>query len=227
MKSESSIISFVQNFPVSASLKTADTGQYVVNNAHNSRQFGIENPRDIKGLTIKDIRFRATEWGKLYAKSIAEHDFLVHENQTSVTLRNRFLDDSGDAQMEEMTKLPIMGTRGNVLGITTFRRDITSTLPPISVYQLNRNFYRATDAIERTMIFFGIKEYFILAPSETQFRVFLLKAERLTNKEISRALRISDRTVECHCVAIRNKVAEGSFATALSATNRRTEYSAN
>ncbi|MFJ2995671.1 LuxR C-terminal-related transcriptional regulator [Pandoraea sp. NPDC087047] len=226
MKSESSIISFVQNFPVSASLKTADTGQYIVNNAHNSRQFGIEDPKDIEGLTIKDIRFRATEWGKLYANSIAEHDFLANENRTSVTRRNRFLDDSGDAQMEEMTKLPIMGTSGNVLGIATFRRDITRTLPPISVYQLNRNFYTVTDAIERTMIFLGINEYFILAPSEAQFRVFLLKAERFTNKEISRALRISDRTVECHCAAVRNKVAEGSFAAALSATNRRSEYGA-
>ncbi len=46
MKSDSAIFSFIENFPTSASLKTADTGKYIANNIHNSIQFGIKNPKD-------------------------------------------------------------------------------------------------------------------------------------------------------------------------------------
>ncbi|AKC72273.1 LuxR C-terminal-related transcriptional regulator [Pandoraea oxalativorans] len=217
MKSESSIISLIQSFPVSASLKDASTGRYIVNNAHNSRQFGVENPREIEGLTVNDLSFRQAGWGKQYAKSIEEHDFLVLEQRSSVIRRNKFLDDSGDAQIEEMTKFPILGARGNILCVATYRHDITRTLPPFNIYHLHRNFYAANEAIDRTMALIGVKEYFISRPTEAQFRVFLLKAERLSNKEISRTLGVSDRTVECHCVAVRNKLIGDLFYTALSA----------
>lgn len=42
MKSDSAIFSFIENFPTSASLKTADTGKYIANNIHNSIQFNSE-----------------------------------------------------------------------------------------------------------------------------------------------------------------------------------------
>ncbi|CAJ4143223.1 transcriptional regulator [Burkholderia pseudomallei] len=50
MKSDSAIFSFIENFPTSASLKTADTGKYIANNIHNSIQFGIKNPKDLTCL---------------------------------------------------------------------------------------------------------------------------------------------------------------------------------
>lgn len=227
MKSESAIISFINNFPVSASLKDTHTGKYIVNNRHNSRQFGVEDPRDIEGLTIRDLGFRQTEWGNQYAQSIEKHDFLTNEKRTSVTRRNVFLDDSGDVQMEEMTKFPITGVRGNVLGIATFRHDITRTLPPINIFQLNRKLYGASDAIDRTMTFLQIKSFFITPPTEAQLRVFLLKAERLTNKEISIALGISDRTVECHSDAVRNKIANDSLSAALARARGAVECRSN
>lgn len=55
MKSDSAVMSLIENFPVSASLKEADTGRYIVNNLYNARQFGVENPADLAGLTIHEL----------------------------------------------------------------------------------------------------------------------------------------------------------------------------
>ncbi len=63
MKSDSAIFSFIENFPTSASLKTADTGKYIANNIHNSIQFGIKNPKDLEGLTIQDVKFNQKRLG--------------------------------------------------------------------------------------------------------------------------------------------------------------------
>lgn len=224
MKSESAILSFINNFPVSASLKDAHTGKYIANNTHNSLQFGVKDPKDIEGLTIKDIRFRQTEWGTQYAKSIEKQDFLVREYRRSVTRRRVFLDDSGDVEMEEMTKFAITGVRGDVLGIATIRHDITRTLAPLNVFQINREFYPAANAIERTMIFLDIRRYFISPPTEAQFRVLLLRAERLTNKEIARYLGISDRTVECHSDAVRSRILNDSLPTVLARARGMAEH---
>ncbi|KGW41756.1 putative sugar transporter [Burkholderia pseudomallei MSHR1000] len=74
MKSDSAIFSFIENFPTSASLKTADTGKYIANNIHNSIQFGIKNPKDLEGLTIQDVKFNQKDWGIRYAQLIQDLD---------------------------------------------------------------------------------------------------------------------------------------------------------
>ncbi|WP_259676203.1 helix-turn-helix domain-containing protein, partial [Burkholderia pseudomallei] len=122
----------------------------------------------------------------------------------------------GEAQVEEMIKFPILGSRGNILGIVTYRNDITRTLPPIEIYRLNRGFYGASESINRVLIYFGIEKYFFAPLTDAQIQVFLLKSERLTNKEISRLLGISDRTVECHCAALRSKIIDGNLPYILS-----------
>lgn len=226
MKSESTIINFIENFPVPASLKEADTGKYIFNNTHNLRQFGVNHPSDVVGLTIQDLNFRQPEWGALYAQSIEKLDFSARENKSHAMSRHPFLANCGYAQMEEMTKFPVLGFKGNILGIVTYRRDITRTLPPISIFRLYRNFYNATDAIKRVAIFLGIERYFLNPPTETQFHVLLLKSERFTNKEISSFLGISDRTVECHCTALRNKVIDGNLPYVLSLVKKNTSFHA-
>lgn len=74
MKSDSAIFSFIENFPTSASLKTADTGKYIANNIHNSIQFGIKNPKDLEELTIQDVKFNQKDWGIRYAQLIQDLD---------------------------------------------------------------------------------------------------------------------------------------------------------
>ncbi|QCP48662.1 LuxR family transcriptional regulator [Trinickia violacea] len=215
MKSDSAIISFIDNFPVSASLKEADTGRYLVNNLYNSRQFGVSNPKDLVGLRIQDLRFNQPEWGKRYATMIERLDSRAREKKSHVLGRHQFLDDSGEAQLEEMVKFPVLGSRGKILGIVTYRHDITQTLPPSSLYRLYRNFYDTANAIKRTLVCLEIDQYFFKPPTNAQFQVFLLKAERFTNKGIAKFLGTSDRTVECHLEALRNKIIDGNLSQAL------------
>ena len=214
MNSDSNLISLIENFPVSASIKESDTGKYVINNCHNLRQFGVGHWRDIAGLRIEDIKFHQPEWGAHYARSVEMLDISTRETKTHAIGRHRFIDNYGDVQMEEMTKFPIIGIAGNVIGIATYRHDITRTLPPIGIYRLYRNFYQIADAIKRALIFFGVESSFISPPTEAQICTFLLKVERYSNKEVARFMGVSDRTVECHCVALRNKIVDGDLARA-------------
>ncbi|TKC85992.1 LuxR family transcriptional regulator [Trinickia terrae] len=216
MMSDSAIISFIENFPVSASLKEADTGKYIVNNPYNSMQFGVQNPKDLAGLTIKDLKFRQPEWGAQYATMIEKLDFRAREMKSHVLGRHQFLDDNGAAQLEEMVKFPVLGSRRNILGIVTYRHDLTPTLPPSNLYKLHRKFYGATNAIKRVLICLEIDRCFAAAPTDAQFRVLLLKIERFTNKEIAKFIGISDRTVECHLDALRHKVIDGNLPRVLS-----------
>jgi hypothetical protein len=216
MKSNSELISLIENFPVSASFKEADTGKYIVNNSYFSRQFGVENPMDLVGITIRDLKFRQQEWGTQYVTMIEKLDFHAREKKSHVLGRNQFLDDSGEAQLEEMVKFPVLGSRGNILGIVTYRHDITPTLPPNSLYRLYRNFYDAKSAIKRVLTCLEVDQYFVTPPTDAQFRVFLLKAERFANKEIGKFLGMSDRTVECHLAALRNKAVDGNLSPVLS-----------
>ncbi len=216
MKSNNELISLIQNFPVAASLKEADTGKYIANNSYFSRQFGVENPMDLVGITIRDLKFRQHEWGTQYATLIEKLDFHAREKKSHVLGRNQFLDDSSEAQLEEMVKFPVLGSRENILGIVTYRHDITLTLPPIILYRLYRSFYDAKSAIKRVLLCLEVDQYFVAQPTDAQFRVFLLKAERFANKEIAKFLGMSDRTVECHVAALRNKVVDANLPLVLS-----------
>lgn len=215
MKSDSKLIGLIENFPVSASLKESDTGRFIINNHHNLRQFGIENWRDITGLRIQDISFPQSEWGRQYARSVEMLDIAVRESKSPTIRRGRFIDKCGDVQMEEVTKLPIFGFHGKVLGIVSYRHDVTRTLPPISIYQLYRHFHPVAEAIKRSLVFFGVDKHFLSLPTEAQTCTFLLRSERYSNKEVARFMGISDRTVECHCAALRNKIVDGDLAHAI------------
>src|SRR5437879_5985132 len=92
MKSDSAIISLIENFPTSASLKEADTGKYIINNLHNSQQFGVKNPVDLVGITIRDLRFCQPEWGVRYANIIEKLDFRAREKKSHMLGRHQFLE---------------------------------------------------------------------------------------------------------------------------------------
>lgn len=227
MKSDSNLISLIENFPVSASLKESDTGRFIINNDHNLRQFGIENWRDITGLRIQDISFPQSEWGRQYARSVEMLDIAVRETKSPTIRRSRFIDKSGGVQMEEVTKLPIFGFHGRVLGIVSYRYDVTRSLPPISIYQLHRHFYPVVEAIKRSLVFFGVETHFLFLPTEAQICTFLLRSERYSNKEVARFMGISDRTVECHCTALRNKIVDGDLAHAIFTLKRNMSCDGN
>lgn len=216
MKSDSAVISLIENFPVSASLKEIGTGKYIINNVHNSRQFGVENPMDLVGLTIHDLKFCQPEWGVRYANIIEKLDFCAIERKSHVIGRHQFLNDCGEVQLEEMAKFPVLSSRRKILGIVTYRNDITHTLTPSALYRLYRDFYDSVNSIVRISACLEVDRYFVALPTDAQFRVFLLKLERLTNKEIAKSIGASFRTVECHLDALRNKIVDGNLLRVLS-----------
>jgi hypothetical protein len=148
-KSDSNLLSLIANFPVSASLKEADTGKYVINNVHNLREFGVREGRDVTGLRIQDISFPTTEWGRHFAGLVEMLDIVAQETKSPTIRRSPFVDVCGNVQMGEITKLPIFGFNGKVLGIVTYRHDVTRTIPPIHVYRIYRYFHPIVDAINR------------------------------------------------------------------------------
>ncbi|MGN6085376.1 PAS domain-containing protein [Trinickia sp.] len=212
MKTDSLIASLIESFPVPASFKEADTGRYVVSNAHNSRQLGIEDPMDLVGLTINDVRLRQPEWGAQYAHAIEALDFRARDSKSHVIGKHHFLDDNGEVRFEEMLKFPVLGAAKNVLGIVTYRHDITSALGPSALYWMYRKFYDADNAIGRAMACLRVERFFVAPPTDAQFRIFLMKMERMSNKEIAHSVGSSVRTVECHLNALRNKIVDGDLS---------------
>ncbi|WP_246178322.1 LuxR C-terminal-related transcriptional regulator [Pandoraea horticolens] len=139
-------------------------------------------------------------------------DIAARETKSPAIQRSPFVDSRGNVQMDEITKFPIFGFNGKVLGIVTYRHDITRTIPPVRVYQIHRYFHPIAEAIKRSLVFFGADTDFLFLPTEAQIYVFLLRSERYSNKEIARFMGISDRTVECHCATLRNKIVDGDLA---------------
>lgn len=219
MKTDSAIVSFIEGFPVSASFKEAGTGRYILNNSYNSRQFGVDNPKDLVGLTINDLKFCQPEWGAKYAISIEKLDFRARQTKSRVMGRHQFLDHGGEAQVEEMVKFPVLGSRGNILGIVTYRNDLTSTLSFSALYILYRHFYDSRGAIRRVLACLKIDRCFITLPTDAQLRVLLLKAERRSNKDIAKYIGASVRTVECHINGLRNKLVDGNLQHVLCSLN--------
>jgi len=221
MGSDSKLIGMIESFPSPASFKEADTGKYIANSTVNARQYGVSNPRDLTGLTIHDIQsFIQPIFGAQHADWVVKLDFHVREKKIVGSRKHPFLTLSGEMQYQETLKYPVLGSRQNILGIVTYSQDRTDSLSPGNLYQLYRDFYNPQDAIKRVLACLNIEASFFILPTETQFRVFLAKAERYPNKHIAKFLGMSPRTVECHLDALRNKVVEGDLRRVLSLVKR-------
>jgi len=181
---------------------------------------GVQDPQDLVGLTVSDVTFLQPDWGGKFANIVAELDFRAAQERTAVSSKHPFLDASGEAQFEEVIKSPIYGSRSKkILGIITYRQDLTDRLSCSEVYALYRNFYAAPEAINRVLAYFGIAQCFAIPPSEAPFRILLAKAQRYSNKEIARSLGISPRTVDYQLTALRNKLVDGDLRHVLTLIN--------
>ncbi|WP_158899276.1 LuxR C-terminal-related transcriptional regulator [Burkholderia sp. L27(2015)] len=215
MKFYSELIKLIETCPCPASFKEADTGKYIVNNACNARQFGVLNPKDLNGLTINDLKFAQPTWGAQYASTIEKLDFLASDEKRFVTDRHLFLDDSGEVRYEKLTKAPVLGLRKKILGIVTYRHDLTHTVPLADLCALYEQFYEKPEVITRLLQYFKIDTNFITQPSEGQFNVLLQKARGYSTKEIAKRLDLAPRTVDSHMAALRGKTVDGGLSSAL------------
>jgi hypothetical protein len=212
MLSDSALIDMIRCFPTPVGYKEADTGRYVASSLANARMFGIEDPDQLIGLTIHDVQFRQQKWGARYADLICKLDFCAQDSKHPVYCRQRFLDGDGNAQFLEITKIPVMNMRRNVMGIVTFGTDRTVELTASQLYCLYTDFYLGSEAVQRVLIRLNLHTLFVSPPTDTQFRVLLYRAERYSIKEISRFLGLSPRTVDSHLRALRNKIAGGDLS---------------
>jgi len=130
MKSESGLMSVIEKYPYAASFKEADTGKYILANDRLALDIGIQNPKDLIGLTVHDLQFAQSKQGTQQAQRIAKFDFFACEKKEPAQSQFVFCkSDSGDVLYDEVIKLPVLGQSGNILGVVTYQRNLTSTLP--------------------------------------------------------------------------------------------------
>jgi DNA-binding CsgD family transcriptional regulator len=220
MKSHSELVSIIDNYPYPAQFKTADTGKYVFSNLVNARMYRMQDPRDLEGLTIHDLRLDHPEWGPEHAARIDRLDQRVRTERTLVTDRHPFFGEHGEVCYHEAIKFPVLGTHGNLLAIVSCAQDIKHTLSYPDLYRLYRHFYDGADAVKHMLTYLGGEAWFPRLPSEAQFRVFLEKAEGYTNKHIARRLRVASSTVESHLDAMREKIVDGDLHRAFAILRR-------
>jgi hypothetical protein len=211
MKSESALIDVVTNHAYTANLKEAGNGKYIACSVSNARRLGMAGPTAVVGLTINDMQYAKSEWGARHAALMAEMDFRACDEKICVSSRQPFIDADGLISLEEVTKAPVLGKHRNVIGIVSFQQDLTATCSIEELYGLYRSFFGAYRSIRHMLIYLGVEQCFAKQPSETQFRVFLGKVERLSSKQIAKRMGISPRTVDCHLRALGNRTQDGDL----------------
>lgn len=221
MKSDSQIISAIEHYPHPAYLKAADTDTFIACNEHAAKRWGLSNAGEFVGRTLRDFSYVETAWGRQHAEMIAGLDFRVRQERKPLTSRHAFLDANGDAQWVELIKLPVLSRADKVIANVSYRRDLTQSLSYAEIYQLYRHFYNDRAAINLMLTYLGIDSVFATAPTETQFRVLLAKADRFSAKQTAKFMGISHRTVECHVEALSNKVIDADLQSVLARIQRR------
>jgi hypothetical protein len=222
MKPSSELTSVIERYPHSASFKTQDTGTYLFANRRFAEDVGATSADALIGLTVHDLRFASSPTGSVQAAELARLDAAACSGRDMARRCFAFCKtDSGDLQFDEVIKLPVIGRCNKVIGVVTFQNDFTSTLTPMKVFLSYRQFYNSAEAVKRTLRFLGIEQYFVAVPTEAPFKIFLAKAERLSNKQIGRMLGLSPRTVDYQVNALRNRLIDGDLRRVLDLVKMR------
>ena len=213
MHSHREFINLMENLPqtVTVTVKTADTGKYIFSNTALQERFGDLFPRDLVGLTVRDLNYAFPAWGGEHSIRTEAFDLRVREHKASVTDKRAMRLNNGAIVYEEMTKFPVLGIGNDVLGIVTYGQDLTQTLSCAELYRQYQCFYNKQEAIRRVLTHIDADASFTLQPTEAQFEVFLEKVQGRTSKEIAQRLELSHRTVESHLAALRDKVVGGDL----------------
>jgi len=213
MHSHREFINLMENLPqtVTVTVKTADTGKYIFSNTALQERFGDLFPRDLVGLTVRDLNYAFPAWGGEHSIRTEAFDLRVREHKASVTDKRAMRLNNGAIVYEEMTKSPVLGIGNHVLGVVTYGQDLTQTLSCAELYRQYQCFHNRQEAIRRVLIHIDADANFTSQPTEAQFEVFLEKVQGRTSKEIAQRLELSHRTVESHLAALRDKVVGGDL----------------
>jgi DNA-binding CsgD family transcriptional regulator len=204
MKSESQLFDLIKVLPNPLNFKEPKSGKYVCANDLSARQVGLESAQQMVGLTVHDLDFSQSEWGNALAEKIAKMDYLVREKKAPVGDTATFLNHEILIH-ETVTKFPILGHRGNVLGIVTFNQELTQCLCHRSLYRLYKKIC-GKQAIEKLLHHLEVACWFFTLPTEMELLVLLERAAGNVDKEIAKAYDVSTRTIETHFVNLRTKL---------------------
>src|ERR1700692_2361665 len=136
MNSESQLFDFIKTVSNPTIFKEPKSGKFILANESNAKILGLESPDQLVGLTVRDINFSQSQWGRPWAENIEKMDWLAQDKKCAVETTHPFLDKGGLLRYAAMTKSPIFGNSGKVLGIITSSQELTQPLSHNSLYYL-------------------------------------------------------------------------------------------
>jgi ATP/maltotriose-dependent transcriptional regulator MalT len=227
MNKDSQICDLVGTLP-DACFKHAESGKYILVGDTLAARYGVSSPSQMVGLTVADMGFARTELGRRHTLQTERMDALVRKSlQPAEITRATLLHDGDKLVYETVKKIPVAGERG-VLGILTFARDLTPSLPHTALYALYKRACGSKQrALGKTLVHLEIAEWFFQLPTEAEWLILAGRSEGKSNKEMAVERRVSVRTVETHIDRVRSKLRGDVLPQVIHRLRRRSELAAN
>jgi hypothetical protein len=203
---ESLLFDFMSASSQPASIKSPESEKYIFSNAANTDLMGFACQDQLIGLTVRDLNFSRSQQGNAWAEKIQRMDCLSQQKKCVVEDTDKYLNENGILSYKITTKLPLVGIRGNVLGIVTFSQDLTHRLSHRLLYEQYKQICGKKIAIQRTLRHLEIESYFHVPPTEAELLNLIQRATGKIDKDIAGAQGVSKRTIDTHFANLRAKL---------------------
>jgi len=207
-KLETQLLDFGLSMPDPVSFKTTDTGQYVFSNQQSAQLLGLATPADMLGLTVHDLDFSRSqsECAKVWVKNLERMDRTARDTKRPVYDTGIFLRPNGLLILDGLSKIPILGAKGQVIAIAAVGQDLTYKLSNALLFERYVLMCGKKLAPAKLLQHLGLASWFCVAPTYTEMKMLLDRAAGDPDKTIAQRHRVSVRTVETHMANLRGKL---------------------
>lgn len=198
---DEALFDFADAMPEPAHIKDVHNGRYIFSNNSNLQVYNLKHVDDLLGKTVHDLdRFMRPYWGDDFAQQIAYLDHLVSNKQTTQSLQNRiFLDQYGLINVQNMTKMPILGHTNQPQAILTLSFDLTHKTDGMYLLALyKKHYFKKSDAIYYFCKHLNIVDFFTSQLTEKEVLCLLYMKQYQCQKHVAHAMNVSLKTVETH-----------------------------
>jgi len=206
--------SLIDILPHSSHLKEVKSGKYILSNVKTLSLFGFNLPKDIIGLTLKDVdSFMGRFWGN-NAKEVEEYDNTIICSANKVVDTDRaWLTFEQQVFRHKMFKYPVINKNGTIKYILTISEKNDLYLDTFSKYELYKKLLSPHLFVPRFLEDLGIFNCFFVdnLPTETEIINLLFKLNYFTNKEIAFKRAINVKTVEKQLSCLRDRILPGFY----------------
>lgn len=205
----SMIYDFIENLNFPAHFKESDTGRYLTSNQANLKFYNLSDPTQLIGHTIKDLDgFMQPFWGNGFVGDVAKMEYqVIHKKHKIIDEKRPVLIQSGKIILQQMEKIPVINDFGRVSGILTLSHDLTNQLSIEHLYQLYKNRYpHKSNAINAFLKHLGLREYFIMLPTDREIQLLLARKYHSSYKELANFLKLKPKTVEIYSAHLSDKL---------------------